>query len=771
MMEQPKMPMLTLDLQKTTTYNTVPLRLTQGDKGYIQPFTLTNAFQQYTVTADVLGFRAMKPDGKYIEIQNEPARFALADGVWEFNLPDELTQAIGTVTGAYFYVQSGTNIVASTTKFNYSISAAWSSDEQSNNYVTAFEELEQKLRDTVSAGATTVNGLNNYSNEAKATLTKSLNDLTASVNTWKTTTTTAVDKVLADEKTALQKAQSAWNAEYNKAVAYYANMATEWTAKKASYDKLAADEIAKMEADKKTVIDKFASDSAAKLTAVQNSLNDLESKKTSSLADFETKKTDALADLEADKATALNKIASDGAAKVSAIQASYDTLNTTMTSTLNKFKTDAASALNLLATDKATALAAIETDKQKALTALTTEKNAAIAKIGTDSTAKLLAIQSDYDTFKNGMKTTLDGLLKDVPALESRVTALTTQLDDIDIVSVKAASDKATADVATLTKSMVKSATVNGGTKVTPDSVGNLALTVPNPDLSPYAKNADLANLQKAVADKANKTEVESAITSAKTAMATDVQTTRYSKTESDQRYAGTILKPFPTNITDMHQLKTDGVYYLKNLTDEQFTALANKPMVTVDKWATVIVRKNSSTNGMQLWLETNRVAAFMQTWNDSGSRWPTWEYLSNTGNYSNADIDTKVSTVNNRVSQLESNTINGLYSKVQADSRFALLADFNTLKNGMTSYVTNSALTLKLASYYDKTTADSRYLPKTTSFATPAQVTTAETNAKNYAKSLADQAPKIRQMTQSAYDSLATKDSNTLYIIVDGVV
>lgn len=661
-MEQPKMPMLTLDLQKTTTYNTVPLRLTQGDKGYIQPFTLTNAFQQYTVTADVLGFRAMKPDGKYIEIQNEPARFALADGVWEFNLPDELTQAIGTVTGAYFYVQSGTNIVASTTKFNYSISAAWSSDEQSNNYVTAFEELEQKLRDTVSVGATTVNGLNNYSNEAKATLTKSLNDFTASVNTWKTNTTTAVDKVLAEEKTALQKAQSDWNAEYNKVVAYYQSMQTEWLAKKASYDKLAADEIAKMEADKKTVIDKFASDSTAKLTAVTNSLADLETKKT----------------------TALDKVAKDATAKIADIQSQADT--------------------------------------------------------------KLASIQEDWNVLKTSLNAEIQALADKVVAtdgkadeIKTRLDELAAQLDSIDIVSVKAVADKATADVATLTASL---------------------------------------------AVKADKTEVESV------------------KQKVDGLQVGG--RNLFTETSDKSSIITGdnwnpaviGVYKTPKVSQE-YTVSVEVPeadhdvLLEVYRWNNTGARVGIALSTVHI--KSGEKAHVTFTWPDPGDSDATqiavnlaWTNGTDTGTYSYCKAKLEVGNIStdwtpapedvqiqltNIVSKL-TKSVNGVTPDASGN--------ISLPQPDLSPYVTNSALTLKLASYYDKTTADGRYLPKTTSFATPAQVTTAETNAKSYADTKKTEAQSYTDTklsgvlkswtgTQAQYDALATKDQNVLYIIKEG--
>lgn len=59
------LPLLELDLQKTTIFVTRPFRLTQGDKGYYQPFHLSVGFQPYDVTADTLCFSALKPRAIY----------------------------------------------------------------------------------------------------------------------------------------------------------------------------------------------------------------------------------------------------------------------------------------------------------------------------------------------------------------------------------------------------------------------------------------------------------------------------------------------------------------------------------------------------------------------------------------------------------------------------------------------------------------------------------------------------------------------------------
>ena len=62
MVENPNNPILNLDVQKMQSWITPAKLMYEGDKGYNQPFKLTNAWNEYTVTAENLCFSARKPD-------------------------------------------------------------------------------------------------------------------------------------------------------------------------------------------------------------------------------------------------------------------------------------------------------------------------------------------------------------------------------------------------------------------------------------------------------------------------------------------------------------------------------------------------------------------------------------------------------------------------------------------------------------------------------------------------------------------------------------
>jgi hypothetical protein len=204
------LPILELDLQKTTTYVARPFRLTQGDKGYWQAFHLSVGFQPYTITADKLCFAGTKPDGQLIDITNEPSRFELRDGVWYFKLPDELAQAVGTFTG-YFYVVQGGTTVASTTKFAYEILAKFGEDEASNSYVSIFNDLRDKFSQIIESSRTELNNWTSLNNKAKSDLDQLLKDLKTQTDNWLKAKTSEVEALIAKYNSKYNELVSQWN--------------------------------------------------------------------------------------------------------------------------------------------------------------------------------------------------------------------------------------------------------------------------------------------------------------------------------------------------------------------------------------------------------------------------------------------------------------------------------------------------------------------------------------------------------------------------------
>ncbi|MBC6350448.1 hypothetical protein [Lactobacillus melliventris] len=176
MVENPNNPILNLDVQKMQSWVAPAKLMYQGDKGYRQPFRLTNAWNEYEVKAENLCFSATKPDGQIIEVENEPERFTEQDNIWYFLLPDEVTQKTGSVS-CYFYVKDNiNNIVASTTKFSYQVEAKFTDEERSVSYVSALERLQKKFEEYIENAKVSINQMTDSSNEVKQEAIDRLNE-------------------------------------------------------------------------------------------------------------------------------------------------------------------------------------------------------------------------------------------------------------------------------------------------------------------------------------------------------------------------------------------------------------------------------------------------------------------------------------------------------------------------------------------------------------------------------------------------------------------
>ena len=246
MVENPNNPILNLDVQKMQSWITPAKLMYEGDKGYNQPFKLTNAWNEYTVTAENLCFSARKPDNQVIEVENEPSRFKLEDGIWYFKLPDELTQAVGQVKCFFYIKDEDNNIVASTTKFAYNVEAKFSDEEQSISYVSALERLQSIFEQYIENAKNEVNEMDSVSNEYKQKLLDLLANLQKQVDDWVAAKTTEIDADIRERQTALDTLSTNYQNEYN-------SLVTKWN------DQMAAQDI-QYAADKKQRDDTYAAD-------------------------------------------------------------------------------------------------------------------------------------------------------------------------------------------------------------------------------------------------------------------------------------------------------------------------------------------------------------------------------------------------------------------------------------------------------------------------------------------------------------------------------
>lgn len=301
--QNPRLPELTLDLQKTTVFVSRPFRLTQADKGYIQPFRLTNSWSAYDVSEINLNFAATKPDGQIIDIKKEPNRFKQENGIWLFYLPEEIAQAVGNVT-AYFYVtDSSDTILATTTKFGYEVSARYGDDVKSNSYISEIEDMEKQFQEYLANAKAQVNAQNDLTNEYKQKLSQILSEMSDKVATWLSTKTAAIDQDIKNRQDNLDRLNADYQAKYNELVASWqkkiAEINTDWEHRKAEIISEAKNQRtdisneweslkSKFKTDRDSAISQANSDFKEKLDAIQTDWNNQKSKLEQEITDFKT---------------------------------------------------------------------------------------------------------------------------------------------------------------------------------------------------------------------------------------------------------------------------------------------------------------------------------------------------------------------------------------------------------------------------------------------------------------------------------------------------
>ena len=64
------LPLLILDVEKNDTKQALAHVLNQHDAGYVQPFILNSGDDTYNVSAEDFHFRASRPDGQIIDVDN-----------------------------------------------------------------------------------------------------------------------------------------------------------------------------------------------------------------------------------------------------------------------------------------------------------------------------------------------------------------------------------------------------------------------------------------------------------------------------------------------------------------------------------------------------------------------------------------------------------------------------------------------------------------------------------------------------------------------------
>ena len=650
MVENPNNPILNLDVQKMQSWITPAKLMYEGDKGYNQPFKLTNAWNEYTVTAENLCFSARKPDNQLIEVENEPSRFKLEDGIWYFKLPDELTQAVGQVKCFFYIKDEGNNIVASTTKFAYNVEAKFSDEEQSISYVSALERLQGIFEQYIENAKNEVNEMDSVSNEYKQKLLDLLANLQKQVDDWVAAKTTEIDADIRERQTALDTLSTNYQNEYN-------SLVTKWNDQMAAQDsQYAADKKQRDDtyaADKKDRDDTYTADKNSRDTAFAEEQNARTTAFNTAMDGFNT-------DYQAKLTAALKDITDQRDAKIAQIDQEWTEKKTTLTNEIDTFKT------NLL--------------------------------------SQLTTVANSVDKLTN---TDLPAMEAKADEVQAKVDQLSADLGSIDFNSFATKADTYTKkEVEDLVDAggKVKGATINGGNVISPNEAGILPLTVPDPDLSGYATKAEVDSKTKATIVTEYNLDTKD-----KTTINTDIN----KKWLTDAHVIDIITNCLNTlrgrttlSNPQFNDIRTTGIYAIVDLSDSDY----QEHNIPVSNWGTLIVLSagvgdNTRTRLTQIYISDKEPAALFYRSVRADGTWTSWQQLA-----LKADISNLTTTINNKA---DTSTVTALQNAVNTKADQSTVDTLTTTVNSKANQSdlnnTNNRVTAIEAGYMKKPTVISK--------------------------------------------------------------
>ena len=650
MVENPNNPILNLDVQKMQSWITPAKLMYEGDKGYNQPFKLTNAWNEYTVTAENLCFSARKPDNQIIEVENEPSRFKLEDGIWYFKLPDELTQAVGQVKCFFYIKDEDNNIVASTTKFAYNVEAKFSDEEQSISYVSALERLQGIFEQYVENAKNEVNEMDSVSNEYKQKLLDLLANLQKQVDDWVAAKTTEIDADIRERQTALDTLSTNYQNEYN-------SLVTKWNDQMAAQDtQYAADKKQRDDtyaADKKDRDDTYTADKNSRDTAFAEEQNARTTAFNTAMDGFNT-------DYQAKLTAALKDITDQRDAKIAQIDQEWTEKKTTLTNEIDTFKN------NLL--------------------------------------SQLTTVANSVDKLTN----------TDLPAMEAKADEVQAKVDQLsaDLASIDFDSFAKKADTYTKKEvedlvdagGKVKGATINGGNVISPNEAGILPLTVPDPDLSGYATKAEVDSKTKATIVTEYNLDTKD-----KTTINTDVNKKWLPDIDvidiitnclNTLRGRTTLSNP------QFNDIRTTGIYAIVDVSESTY----QEHNIPVSNWGTLVVLSagvgdNTRTRLTQIYINDKEPAALFYRSVRADGTWTSWQQLA-----LKADINNLQNQINNKanISDVTSLT-NTVSTKADQSTVDTLTTTVNSKANQSDLNNTNNRVTAIETGYMKKPTVISK--------------------------------------------------------------
>ena len=252
------LPLLILDVEHNDQKQALAHVLNQHDAGYVQPFILNSGDDAYDVPAEAFHFRATRPDGQIIDVDNSNGDLVeKGDQNWLLNLPTGVTETPGLVK-CVVYAKDDGRVLASSQQIMYNVMPAFDVDDANHvSYVPDLDKLKAKLTDLVGKAQDQVSRLSGITagdkQAAEQALKEELDKLGKQAGDWLDGEKANINKQIAD----IVKQSSGLDEAYKQAY-------------KEEIDKLAGQTSKGYEAKLQAVIDKLNADKQASLQAISD---------------------------------------------------------------------------------------------------------------------------------------------------------------------------------------------------------------------------------------------------------------------------------------------------------------------------------------------------------------------------------------------------------------------------------------------------------------------------------------------------------------------
>ena len=297
------LPLLILDVEHNDQKQALAHVLNQHDTGYVQPFILNSGDDTYDVPAEDFHFRASLPDNQIIDVDNSNGDLVQKGNQnWLLNLPTGVTGVPGLVK-CVVYAKDGGRVLASSQQIMYNVMPAFDVDDVTHvSYVPDLDKLKANLQNLVGKAQDQVTRLSGITagdkQAAEQALKEELDKLDKQASDWLDGAKANINKQIADIVKQSSGLDEAYKQAYKEEIDKLAGQTgKDYEAKlQAVIDKLNADKQASLQAinddwtkqkgSLQTEITSFKADLTKQVEAITSTVNALN---TSDLPAIQTK--------------------------------------------------------------------------------------------------------------------------------------------------------------------------------------------------------------------------------------------------------------------------------------------------------------------------------------------------------------------------------------------------------------------------------------------------------------------------------------------------